>query len=223
MEKDKVSIRIFEGRRTADYDRINCVGMEYFLKRILDICGSLFFCIIFAPVFLVIAVIIKLDSEGSVFFLQRRCGRGGKEFYMYKFRTMINGADSLKNGLKNEVDGPMFKVQNDPRVTKIGKFLRAWSLDELPQLFNVIKGEMSLVGPRPLAKEEMVKNNHWMETRLQVKPGMTGLWQVKGRGTRKFSDWVKYDIEYVQKWSFLLDIKILFWTIPAVLRRNGAH
>ncbi|MBI4691179.1 MAG: sugar transferase [Nitrospirae bacterium] len=210
-------------RKAYSHEFVNTMAVQNTLKRIMDICGSLFFIIVFAPLSLFIAVVIKLDSAGPIFFLQKRCGKGGKELYMYKFRTMVNNAGHLKKKLKNEVDGPMFKVKNDPRVTKVGKFLRTWSLDELPQLLNVLKGEMSLVGPRPLAREEMDRNNRWMETRLTVKPGMTGLWQIKGRSTHQFRDWIKYDIEYVQKWSLLMDIKILFLTIPAVLRRNGAH
>lgn len=142
---------------------------------------------------------------------------------MYKFRTMVKDAELLKKKLRNEMDGPMFKMRNDPRVTKTGRVLRKWSLDELPQLFNVLKGDMSLVGPRPLASEEMAgdNNNTWREIRLSVKPGLTGLWQIMGRASGKFSDWVSYDIEYVQKRSLLIDLKILFFTIFTVLRNTG--
>lgn len=142
---------------------------------------------------------------------------------MYKFRTMVKDAEFLKKKLRNEMDGPMFKMKKDPRVTKTGRVLRKWSLDELPQLFNVLKGDMSLVGPRPLANEEMTgdNNNTWREIRLSVKPGLTGLWQIMGRSSGKFSDWVSYDIEYVQKRSLLIDLKILFFTMFTVLRNTG--
>lgn len=191
-------------------------------KQAEDFCGSLFLLTLFSPVFLVAAVLIKLDSPGPVFFFQRRCGKGGREFRMLKFRTMVLNAESLKDKLKNETDGPMFKVSRDPRVTRVGRFLRSLSIDELPQLVNVLQGTMSLVGPRPLARAEMSMNNAWMEARLSVKPGMTGLWQIKGRETHKFSDWVTYDMEYVAGRSLLGDVKILAQTIPAVLRRRGA-
>jgi len=197
------------------------VTAEY-LKLLLDFCASLLLLVLFSPVLLVVAVLVKLDSPGPVFFSQRRCGKGGREFYMLKFRTMVENAEALKQHLRNEVDGPMFKVTSDPRVTRIGRLLRSLSLDELPQLLNVLRGEMSLVGPRPLAREEMSENSAWMKARLSVKPGMTGLWQVKGRETRKFSDWVAFDLDYVENRSLLGDVKILLLTIPAVLRRRGA-
>ena len=199
--------------------------MENCLKKIFDTVCSLFLLVIFSPVFFIIAVLIKIDSKGPVFFLQKRCGKDGREFNMYKFRTMVKDAEFLKRELKNEMDGPMFKMKNDPRVTQIGKALRKWSFDELPQLLNVLKGDMSLVGPRPLANEEMAgdNNNTWREIRLSVKPGVTGLWQIMGRASGKFSDWVSYDIEYVQKRSFLMDTKILFLTVISVLRNKGAY
>jgi len=199
--------------------------METCLKRTLDIVCSLLFLIVFSPLFLIIAILIKIDSKGPVFFLQKRCGMDGREFNMYKFRTMVKDAEFLKKELKSEMDGPMFKMKNDPRVTQTGKFLRKWSLDELPQLLNVLKGDMSLVGPRPLANEEMAgdNNNTWREIRLSVKPGVTGLWQIMGRTSGKFSDWVNYDIEYVQKRSVLMDLKILIMTAITVLRNTGAY
>ncbi|BBO15862.1 glycosyltransferase [Candidatus Brocadia pituitae] len=141
---------------------------------------------------------------------------------MYKFRTMVRDAEALKKRLKNEMDGPMFKMRNDPRITEVGRILRKFSLDELPQLLNVLKGEMSLVGPRPLADEEMEGNEHWKRIRLSVKPGMTGLWQITGRTSGRFNDWVNYDITYVQKRSFLFDLKILFSTIVTVFIKAGS-
>ena len=189
-------------------------------KRIFDIILCNILLVIFIPFFSVVATLIKTTSSGPVFFLQKRCGRNGREFKMYKFRTMIKDAESLKKKLKSDVDGPMFKMKNDPRITSIGRFLRRWSLDELPQLFNVLKGEMSLVGPRPLSNDEMTRNNEWKETRLSVKPGVTGLWQIMGKSSGKFSDWIKYDTEYVKKRSLFFDFKILFLTITAVLRKK---
>ncbi|MEO5359045.1 MAG: sugar transferase [Nitrospirota bacterium] len=192
------------------------------IKRLIDIAGSLLLLMIFSPYMLIVAAMIVIDSEGGVFFSHRRCGRHGVDFTMYKFRTMVKNADSIKEELVNEVDGPVFKVKNDPRITRVGKFLRKWSIDEFPQLINVLKGDMSLVGPRPLENKEMVGDENWKAVRLSIKPGLTGLWQVMGRDTCKFTDWVNYDIEYVKKQSLFLDIKILLLTIGAVLRRKGS-
>ena len=193
------------------------------MKRLLDIIGSALLIVMFSPVMLLIAIIVKLDSDGPILFRQRRCGLGGREFHMYKFRTMVVNADQIKRTLVNEVNGPMFKISNDPRITRSGSVLRKWSLDELLQLFNIFIGDMSLVGPRPLATDEMSQNEVWRKVRLSVKPGLTGLWQIKGRGTKKFEDWIKYDIEYVEKQSFLFDLKLLFMTVGSVLRRTGAE
>ena len=195
--------------------------MEDYLKRLLDILCSFLLLVISIPLFFIIAILIKIDSKGPAFFLQKRCGKDGREFNMYKFRTMVKDAETLKKRLKNEMDGPMFKLKNDPRITQVGGILRKLSLDELPQLLNVLKGEMSLVGPRPLADEEMVGDDIWREIRLSVRPGMTGLWQIMGRDSGKFSDWITYDTEYVQKRSLFMDIKILFLTITTVLCNKG--
>lgn len=189
-------------------------------KRIFDIILGSILLVISIPFFSVVATLIKITSSGPVFFLQKRCGKNRREFKMYKFRTMIKDAELLKKKLKSDVDGPMFKMKNDPRITSIGRFLRRWSLDELPQLFNVLKGEMSLVGPRPLSNDEMTRNNEWKETRLSVKPGVTGLWQTTGKSSGKFSDWIKYDTEYVKKRSLFFDFKILSLTIIAVLKNK---
>ena len=211
----QVQERSFEHKNINNYPfckrRSNCI--KNILERALDIIGSLLLIIIFLPLFFIIAVLIKMDSRGPVFFLQKRCGENGIEFNMYKFRTMVKEAEFLKKNLKNEIDGPMFKMKNDPRVTRVGRFLRGWNLDELPQCFNVLKGEMSLVGPRPLSDEEMDENSNWKKIRISVKPGLTGLWQIKGKGSGKFSDWIKYDIEYVEKKSLFMNIKILFLTV----------
>ena len=198
------------------------IRIEACLKRILDIVSCFLLFIIFLPLFFIIALFIKIDVKGPVFFLQKRCGRNGKVFNMYKFRTMVEDAESLKKRLTNEMDGPMFKMRNDPRITGVGRILRRCSLDELPQVLNVLKGEMSLVGPRPLADEEMEGDECWRRIRLSVKPGMTGLWQIMGRASGKFDDWVSYDIEYVQKMSLCMDFKILFLTLFTVFSHEGA-
>lgn len=194
------------------------------IKRVFDLLITPLLILAVAPLIGVIAVLIKLtDGGGPIFFLQKRSGRYGVKFRMYKFRTMKRTPGHYRKNLTNDVSGPMFKMKNDPRVTNIGRFLRKWSLDELPQLFNVLKGDMSLVGPRPLARKEMQGNDNWRRVRLLVRPGITGLWQIYGRGTSKFEDWIKYDIQYVQERSVWLDIKILFMTFAAVVCRKGAH
>ncbi|NWF52702.1 MAG: sugar transferase [Nitrospirae bacterium] len=194
-------------------------------KRVLDISLSAIGIVLLLPLFLFIAISIKIDSPGPLFYKQKRCGKGGKPFRMFKFRTMVENAEELQSELrpKNEVDGPLFKILNDPRVTKLGKFLRETSLDEIPQLFNVLRGEMSLVGPRPLIMDEMKFSQTWRDTRLKVKPGITGLWQIQGRSLAPFHDWIRYDTFYVKNQSFLLDLKILFKTIKVVLKKSGAY
>lgn len=185
------------------------------IKRAVDIGGSLLGIIALLPFLFFIALLIKLDSRGPVFFIQERCGRGGRGFGMFKFRTMVENAEEMKRDLheKNEVNGPMFKIFNDPRVTRLGMFLRATKLDELPQLWNVLKGEMSLVGPRPLAYKEMDGDPEWREFRLTVKPGMTGAWQVNNGDYRSFEEWVYWDTFYVKNRSLLLDLRIIIKTV----------
>ena len=186
-----------------------------FLKRTVDILGSGIGLIVLSPVFLIVALAIKIeDSKGSVLFSQKRVGQHGKEFNMYKFRSMVSNAEELKEKLlkQNEMSGPMFKMKNDPRITKVGKFIRKTSIDELPQLLNVLKGEMSLVGPRPSLPKEVIKFEPWMLERLEVKPGLTCYWQVMGRNDIDFEDWMKLDIKYVHDRNFWLDIKLIFKT-----------
>jgi len=193
-------------------------------KRMLDIVVSFSALLITAPLFLLVALAIKADSRGTAFFNQKRCGYRGRSFTMYKFRTMGHNAEQLQRQLAKykDVDGPTFKVFGDPRVTRVGRILRRTSLDELPQLINVLRGEMSLVGPRPLILEEMRCAPNWRDIRLQVKPGMTGLWQVTGRGSVTFEDWVRCDTMYVKQQSMLLDLKILLRTFVVVLLGVGA-
>jgi exopolysaccharide biosynthesis polyprenyl glycosylphosphotransferase len=200
-------------------------GIAYAVKRSMDFVLSSLGIIALLPLFLFIAVLIKSDSKGSIIYKQKRVGRSGKFFYMYKFRSMVEKANDMKHKLKeqNEMDGAVFKMSNDPRVTRIGRFIRKYSIDELPQLFNVLKGDMSLIGPRPpLPLEvEQYSDLHWR--RLEVVPGITGLWQVSGRSELSFDQWVNLDIYYIENWSLLLDIKILLKTIPVVIKGEGAY
>lgn len=190
------------------------------IKYAVDITGAVVGLAVVAPLMLLIAFAIKLDSRGPVFFSQKRCGKGGKEFWMHKFRTMVQDAEQRQKALQasNNVDGPMFKLEEDPRITRMGKLLRKTSLDELPQLLNVLRGEMSLVGPRPLAYDEMKFCPTWRDVRLSVHPGLTGLWQVKARNRNRFSEWIRYDLEYVRGHSLWLDIYILVRTARVLLK-----
>mgnify|MGYP003392190712 CR=1 FL=1 len=194
-------------------------------KQIWDICISGLLLILFSPVFIIIALCIKLETKGPVFYVAQRSGKKGAGFNFYKFRSMVYNADNLKNQLisKSEGDGPIFKIKDDPRITRVGRFLRRYSLDELPQLINVFKGDMSLVGPRPFPVEESNRIEYKHIPRLNIKPGVTGLAQIKGRSDLKFHNWMRWDTWYVKNWSLGLDLKILLWTIPAVLRGRGAY
>ena len=195
-------------------------------KMVMDFFGALVLLIVLAPLFLLVAVAIKCVSPGPVFFKQQRSGLSGAPFTLYKFRTMVTNAEQFKHELEamNEMRGPVFKVTNDPRITRIGKWLRRYSLDELPQLFNVLRGEMSLVGPRPLPVDEVKRFNDLAHRRrLSVKPGITCLWQISGRNQiADFKEWVRLDLEYIDNWSLWLDMKILLRTIPAVFAATGA-
>ncbi|NLT93946.1 MAG: sugar transferase [Clostridia bacterium] len=198
-----------------------------FSKRIFDIVISGLALIILSPLMLLIAVLIKIDSPGGpVIFKQKRVGLNGKVFTLYKFRSMVPEAEQLKASLMNfnEMSGPVFKIKNDPRVTKVGRFIRKTSIDELPQLINVFKGEMSLIGPRPLPVEEAAKiEPHISSKRSSVKPGITCIWQISGRNLVDFEEWMKMDMHYIDNWSFWLDWKILFLTLPAVISGKGAN
>jgi len=196
-----------------------------FIKRLFDFIVSGVALVILAPVFIIIAVAIKLTSEGPVFFTQLRCGLYGRKFNFYKFRTMIKDAESKLKDLLiyNEMNGPVFKMTCDPRITGIGRWLRKFSLDELPQLWNVLKGDMSLVGPRPPLPHEVENYDNWQRRRLSMRPGITCLWQVSGRNEIiDFMEWMKLDLQYIDNWSLWLDVKILFKTLPVVLLGVGA-
>lgn len=194
-------------------------------KRVKDILGALVLLVVFAPVMLAVAVIIRCTSKGPVLFRQVRGGHGGRTFVVYKFRSMVVDAEDRKKALLafNERNGPAFKMKHDPRVTPFGRFIRKTSLDELPQLFNVLKGDMALVGPRPLPFEEGKDYEPWQRRRLEVKPGLTCIWQITSRDEADFARWMRLDLKYIKKHGPLYDIKLLLRTIPAVLLRRGAH
>lgn len=194
------------------------------LKKVMDVLISLTVIIVFSPVFIIIALLIKLTSRGPVIFKQARVGLRGRQFDLYKFRTMVINAEDIKKHLaaRNEVDGPVFKIKDDPRVTKIGKFLRRSGLDELPQLFNVLKGEMSLIGPRPPLLSETKQYKRWQLRRLSVKPGLSCFWQIKPqRNSIRFDKWMELDLAYIDNWSIRLDLIILFKTVGTVFKRSG--
>ena len=189
-------------------------------KRLMDILGSLIGIILLAPIMLIVAIMIKLeDPKGPVVFVQERNGKDGKLFKMYKFRSMYVDAEERLAELEhlNEQSGPVFKIKNDPRITKIGSFIRKTSLDELPQLFNILAGDMSIVGPRPALPREVVQYTAYQRQRLLVKPGLTCIWQVSGRNHIAFDEWVELDIQYIKTRSIWLDIKLIVLTIPALL------
>ncbi len=195
------------------------------LKRTLDVAGSLVGLVVFSPVLAAVAVAIKLDSPGPVLFRQKRAGADEKVFICYMFRSMYEDAERRQAELeaRNEADGAVFKIKDDPRVTRVGHFIRRWSLDELPQLINVLKGEMSLVGPRPLPLRDFERMTETHKRRLAALPGMSGYWQISGRSTLSFDDMVRLDLYYIENWSLSFDIKIIVKTIAAVLRREGAY
>ncbi|MBF0570636.1 MAG: sugar transferase [Candidatus Omnitrophica bacterium] len=195
------------------------------LKRVFDFILSLFLLILLLPVFVVLGLLIKFDSPGPVFYRSHRYGRYGRMFNMYKFRSMVVDADDLLFRLKdkNEVDGPIFKIKKDPRITGMGTFLRRYSLDELPQILNVLKGEMSLVGPRPFPITQLEKEDLRQLKRLGIRPGITGLWQIRGRSDVSFEKLLRWDIWYIKNWSFWLDMYILYQTFPVVVRGKGAY
>jgi exopolysaccharide biosynthesis polyprenyl glycosylphosphotransferase len=194
------------------------------IKRILDIIISILLIIFLSPFLLIISLLIKLTSKGPLIYRQTRVGLRGRQFDLYKFRTMISNADQFRQELesKNEADGPVFKIKDDPRLTKIGGFLRKTGLDELPQLINVLKGEMSLIGPRPPLKEETIQYKRWQLRRLSVKPGLSCFWQIKpDRNSIKFEKWMEMDLAYIDNWSLRLDFIILLKTIKTVFQRSG--
>ncbi|MFY9264827.1 MAG: sugar transferase [Solirubrobacterales bacterium] len=200
-------------------------GTDFILKRIFDITVASLTLLLLSPLLVLIAIAVKLTSNGPVLFRSPRPGIGGESFDCFKFRTMHQNADALQQELEdlNEADGALFKIRSDPRLTPIGGFLRAWSLDELPQLLNVLRAEMSLVGPRPLPQRDYERLDDWHKKRYLVLPGLTGLWQVSGRSELDFDDLVRLDFLYIERWSIFLDVVIMLRTIPAVFARRGAY
>ena len=207
---------IIETNKTNSYEAV---------KRLMDIILSTIGLMILSPILLVVAILIKIDSKGPIFFKQKRVGLNGKEFDMYKFRSMVVNAEELKEKLEkqNEMSGPMFKIADDPRITKIGKFIRKTSIDELPQLWNVIKGDMSLVGPRPSLPKEVEQFEPWMEERFKVKPGLTCYWQVGGRNNIDFENWMNLVIQYVKERTLAIDIMLIFKTFFVLFGDENAH
>jgi exopolysaccharide biosynthesis polyprenyl glycosylphosphotransferase len=196
----------------------------YVVKSIIDFLGAAVGIILLSPILIITALLIKLESKGPVIFGQDRIGINGKIFKMYKFRSMVSNAEQLLDKLKNknEMSGPMFKIKNDPRITKVGRFIRKTSIDELPQLFNVIKGEMSLVGPRPSLPKEVKKFSRYQKQRLLAKPGLTCYWQVMGRSSIGFEEWMELDIKYVMERSIWVDIKLIFRTFFVLFGDDNA-
>ncbi len=201
------------------------ISYHHQIKRVFDCLASLVGCIILFPVIIALGIWIKFDSHGPMFFSSKRYGKNGRIFKMFKFRSMVMDAEKLLHQLKdqNEVDGPIFKIKKDPRVTKVGVFLRKYSLDELPQIFNVLIGDMSLVGPRPLPIEQIEKEDLRQLKRLDIRPGITGLWQIRGRSDVSFARLLRWDIWYINNWSLSLDLYILFQTLPVVIKGSGAY
>ncbi len=196
-----------------------------FLKRVIDVVGSLSGLILATPILLVVGILIKLESKGPIIFSQTRVGLNGKEFKMYKLRSMVVNAEELKKKLeeRNEMSGPMFKIKDDPRITRMGKIIRKTSIDELAQLINVLKGDMSLVGPRPSLPNEVSKFEPWMLERLEVKPGLTCYWQVMGRNKISFEEWMRLDIKYVRERNFWIDTKLILKTFFVLFGDENAY
>ncbi|MGZ8887806.1 MAG: sugar transferase [Nitrososphaeraceae archaeon] len=221
----RLSVREIGGVPLMQVSNIGFFGINLFLKNLIDyVLGSIIF-IIFIPIYLFVGMLIKISSRGPVFFEQKRMTKDCRIFYMYKFRTMYVDAEKrLKDLVEyNEADGPLFKMKNDPRITRVGRFLRKFSIDELPQIINVLKGELSLVGPRPPLPVEVEKYDEWEIKRMNVKQGITGLWQVSGRSDLSFEEMARLDLYYIQNWSIEMDIKIILKTIPTVLFGKGAY
>lgn len=220
----KTHLEDLEGFPLLTFSTVPKNELLLFLRRLLDVGASLLLMPLLAPLLLIIAAWIRLDSPGPAIYRQVRCGLNGRKFTLYKFRSMHRGAEGERENLVsfNIMDGPVFKMKDDPRVTRMGRFLRRTSLDELPQLFNVLKGDMSFVGPRPPLPEEVDRYEGWQRRRLSMQPGITGLWQVSGRNDLDFNQWMKLDLKYIDEWSMWLDFKILLKTIPVVLWGKGA-
>jgi exopolysaccharide biosynthesis polyprenyl glycosylphosphotransferase len=217
-------LRYFDSLAALSFAPVHHNEVELAVKRLIDIVGALAGIVLAAPLLALAALAIRLDSSGPILFRQVRCGLNGRRFHMLKLRTMCVDAETRKVDLLhlNEMDGPVFKITHDPRVTRVGRWLRRWSIDEVPQLWNVFRGDMSLVGPRPATPDEVVQYEPTERRRLSMRPGITCFWQVSGRNQVSFSEWMKLDLLYIDTWSLLSDLRLLLRTLPAVLRRRGA-
>jgi len=222
-ETASISFETFAQLPTLSLSSTPQKDLDLLMKGLIDYIGALIGLVMLSPLFILIALAIKLTSRGPVFFVQERSGLNGRRFPLYKFRTMVQNAEELRDELlaDNEMDGPVFKVKNDPRITLVGRFLRKTSLDELPQLFNVVRGHMSLVGPRPPLPEEVEKYTPAQRRRLSMKPGLTCIWQVSGRNNINFEEWMKLDLKYIDNWSLKLDLQLLCRTIVVVFAGTG--
>ena len=221
----RLSVQPIGGVMALSLRAVRLTGSQVVAKRAFDLVVAAGLLLLTLPLWTVVAVAIKLTSPGRVLYRQRRVGQRGKPFTMLKFRTMVNGADGMIEQLRerNEASGPLFKVRDDPRVTRVGRWLRRWSIDELPQLLNVVRGDMSLVGPRPPLADEVMQYEEWQFDRLEVRPGITGLWQVSGRSELSFDEYVRLDLFYIENWSLAYDLYIMAKTLPILLSRRGAY
>lgn len=215
----------FNGFPLLEFETFHAKEWQLFIKRLMDILISVLALVFFSPLMLLVAILIKLTSKGPVLFKQTRSGLKGRKFTLYKFRSMVTDAEHLQKQLfeRNEMDGPVFKIKKDPRITRVGHILRKTSIDELPQFINVLKGDMSIVGPRPPLVKEVEKYEIWQRRRLSLKPGITCIWQVSGRNKIGFDEWMRMDMEYIDNWSLVLDLKILVRTFFVVLVGYGAE
>ncbi|MFZ1752140.1 MAG: sugar transferase, partial [Caldilineaceae bacterium] len=225
LTKNQIEMEELNGIPLISSRQVSITGWNRLVKRTVDLVISAVALTFTLPFTLLIGLAIRLDSPGPVLYTQARIGKEGKPFRVYKFRSMIAGAESLREQMArlNESTGPLFKIRDDPRATRVGTFLRRYSLDELPQLLNVLRGEMSLIGPRPNLPEEVAAYSEWHKKRLSVSPGMTGLWQVSGRSDLTFDEMVLLDIYYAENWCMSMDLTILMRTLPAVLLKRGAY
>jgi exopolysaccharide biosynthesis polyprenyl glycosylphosphotransferase len=224
-QQGRLDTKQLDALHLSTYSMTVCEGWPSVFKRLLDIIASSALLLLLTPMFLIVALLAKLDSRGPVFFIQERVGMNKRKFRMFKFRTMVVNAEKQQLALEklNEADGPVFKIKADPRITRLGKYLRKASIDELPQLLNVLKGDMSLVGPRPLPlRDYQGFDEDRLRRRFSVRPGITCLWQVNGRSSTTFRKWMELDMQYIDNWSLWLDLKILAKTVPAVLGGSGA-
>jgi len=221
----RMEMREISGIPLMQVANIGFFGFNLFLKNLIDYVLGIVIFLFFIPIYLVAGLMIKINSPGPVFYKQKRYTKDCREFFMYKFRTMHMDAEKRLEELKkyNETDGPIFKIKNDPRITRVGRFLRKFSIDEIPQIINVLKGELSLVGPRPPIPEEVKEYEDWVKKRLNVKQGITGLWQISGRSDLNFEEMARLDLYYIQNWSIGMDINIIIKTIPAVIFSRGAY